>query len=48
VLTSTLTASDGQRIWKHFQRFAEYEDLKDLYQKVVPEIAKFEQKMIVF
>jgi len=27
---------DGQRIWKHFQRFAEYNDLKDLYNKVVP------------
>lgn len=43
-----LTKSDGQRIWKHFQRFCEYEDLKDLYTKVIPEIAKFEEKILGF
>jgi len=40
--------TDGQRIWKHFQRFSEYDDLKDLYGKVIPEIAKFEEKVIQF
>ena len=43
-----LTKQDGQRLWKHFQRFCEYEDLKDLYSKVIPEIAKFEGKLMRF
>jgi hypothetical protein len=34
--------SDGVKIWKYFQRFAEYSDLKDLYNKCIPEMAKFE------
>lgn len=45
-LKQRLTISDGKRIWKHFQRFSEYEDLRDLYNKVVPEIVKFEEKLI--
>lgn len=47
-LHNKLTKVDGQRIWKHFQRFSEYDDLKDLYSKVIPEIAKFEEKIIYF
>ena len=35
-------------IWKHFERFSLYDDLKTLYSKVIPEIAKFEQKIINF
>lgn len=29
-------------LWKNFERFALYEDFKDLYSKVMPEIKKFE------
>ena len=29
-------------VWKQFQRFAEYDDLKKLHTLVVPEVAKFE------
>ena len=29
-------------IWKHFERFALYEDLKDLHNIVIPKIANFE------
>lgn len=36
------------RIYRQLQRFAEYEDLKDLYNRVIPEIAKFEVKIIDF
>ena len=36
------------KIWDHFQRFAEYTDLKHLHTIVIPEIAKFEQKIIVY
>ena len=35
-------------LWKHFERFSLYDDLKTLYSKVIPEIAKFEQKIINF
>ena len=29
-------------IWKNFERFSLYDDLKGLYDKVLPELAKFE------
>lgn len=37
-----INKDEGAKIWEHFQRFAEYDDLKDLYSKVLPPIAKFE------
>lgn len=48
LLHKKLDIQDGQRIWKHFQRFAEYSDLKDLYNRCIPVIAQFEQKIIEF
>ena len=45
---SKLDKNDAKHIWEHFQRFAEYKDLKDLYHKCLPEIAKFEQRIINF
>ena len=41
-----VTVDEGKKIWEHFQRFAEYQDLKDLYRKCIPELAKFETKII--
>ena len=35
-----------KKLWDHFQRFAEYKDLKHLHSIVIPEIVKFEQKII--
>ena len=35
-------------IWKNFERFALYEDFKDLYNKTLPEIKKFEERIISF
>ena len=32
-----------QPIWKYFDRFALYDDLKKLHKMVIPEIAKYEQ-----
>ena len=29
--SNLITRKDGQRIWRQLQRFAEYEDLKELY-----------------
>lgn len=45
-LESILTIDDGKRIWRHFQRFAEYNDLKELYQKCIPPLVGFDQKII--
>ena len=41
-----MNIKDGQRLWRQYQRFAEYEDLRDLYNKCIPEISKFEGKLI--
>ena len=37
-----------ERIWKNFERYSMYDDLKDLYMKTVPEIFKFENKIEEF
>ena len=47
-LGSKINVSDGARIWHHFQRFAEYDDLKELYKKTVPQIAKYEESILKF
>ena len=39
-----MTIEEGQKIWANFSKFAVYDDLRDLYQRCVPEIAKFEDK----
>ena len=41
-MDNSFTKTDGQRIWRAMQRFAEYNDLKDLYERCIPQIAKFE------
>ena len=34
------------RLWKRFQQYAEYGDLKDLYQKVMPQLRGFEERLM--
>lgn len=41
-----MNIKDGQRIYRQFQRFAEYEDMRELYMKCIPEIAKFEKRIM--
>ena len=36
------------KVWDQFSRFAEYKDLKHLHTLVVPEISKFELKLIEY
>ena len=36
-----------KNVWDQLGRFAEYDDLKKLHTLVVPEIAKFEHKIIM-
>ena len=43
-----MTIQDAQRLWRQFSRFAEYEDLKELYQRCIPEIGKFEHRILEF
>eukprot|EP00347_Sterkiella_histriomuscorum_P005859 403355004 len=45
---NTVDREEGDKIWNHFKRFCKFDDMKDLYQKTVPEIQKFEQKLIDF
>ena len=42
VCDEKLSHKEAQRLWRQFSRFAEYEDLRDLYQRCIPEISKFE------
>ena len=37
-----ITNDDLQRVWRQMQRFAEYDDLKDLYNMVIPPLSKYE------
>ncbi len=37
-----------EKIWMQFDRYCMYDDLKDLYTKTVPQIAKFEVKLEEF
>ena len=37
---------DLREIWEYFERFALYDDLKDLNHKVMPEIFKFEKRLM--
>lgn len=43
-----LGREDGERIWRHFKRCAEYEDLKILYNKCVPVVGKMEKQIDAF
>ena len=41
-----MSTEDGKRLWRAHQRFAEYEDLRDLYKRCLPEIQNFEKKIL--
>ena len=45
-MTNKVDLSKVKDIWAQLHRFAEYNDLKKLHSIVIPEIAKFEQKII--
>ena len=47
-IASKIERDELTKVWDHFQRFAEYKDLKHLHTIVIPEIAKFEQKIMVY
>lgn len=40
-----LSAKEGQKLWANFRKYAQYEELKDLYRKTMPAISQFEDKL---
>jgi len=42
VLNRKIEREEVTKLWKYFERFAEYKDLKQLHNIVIPEITKFE------
>ena len=47
-LRDKATVEETQQIWDNFNKFAFYEDLKDLYNRTFPELARFEERLIKF
>lgn len=47
-LLNKAEVEETERLWQNFERYALYEDLKDLYSKTVPEIQRFEDRLIRF
>ena len=43
-----LKKEDATKIWKYMQRFPDYQDLKDLNNKFLPELAKIELQIFKF
>ena len=48
LLLGKVDFSEIDKIWDKFDKFCIFDDLKDLYLKTVPEISKFETKIIDF
>ena len=44
---SKMSAKEGQKLWANFRKYAQYEELKDLYKKTMPAISGFEDKLKV-
>lgn len=44
VVATKCTIKEAEEIWKNFERYAVYDDLKDLYHRCVPAIAAVEDK----
>jgi hypothetical protein len=39
--------SETQKIWDEFKNYSTYEDMKELYSKVLPPLSTFEDKMLL-
>lgn len=47
-LADKTSVEETQQIWDNFNKFAFYDDLKDLYSRTLPELSKFEERLIHF
>jgi len=40
-----MSAKEGKKLWSNFRKYAQYEELKELYKKTLPAISNFEDKL---
>ena len=40
-----MSSKEGQKLWANFKKYAQYDELKDLYRKTLPAISSFEDKL---
>lgn len=40
-----MSGKEGQKLWANFRKYAQYDELKDLYRKTMPAISSFEDKL---
>ena len=40
-----MTSKEGQKLWANFKKYAQYDELKELYRKTMPAISSFEDKL---
>ena len=45
-LDSKMTSKEGQKLWANFKKYAQYDELKELYRKTMPAISSFEDKLM--
>lgn len=43
-----LSQEEGRLLWANFQKYALYDDLRELYGKCLPAIASFEDKLLEY
>ena len=41
-----MTSKEGQKLWSNFRKYAQYDELKELYRKTMPAISSFEDKLM--
>ena len=44
-IDTKMAAKEGQKLWANFRKYAQYDELRELYRKTMPEISKFEDKL---
>ena len=44
-IDSKMSSKEGQKVWANFRKYAQYEELKELYRKTMPAISSFEDKL---
>ena len=45
---SKMSSKEGLKLWSNFKKYAQYDELKDLYKKCLPAISGFEDKLKIF
>lgn len=40
-----MSSKEGQKLWVNFRKYAQYDELKELYRKCMPAISGFEDKL---